>query len=279
MRCVIRWRTRKPPTIGEQRAHRLRSLFQAALATQYYRRQGTVLPGIRAVSDEYPEAALEGITPIPLDDFVRSPLLFYRGIERGSRHDEIRCPLGDLGRTAILGNNYPESELVRCFPYEVWGELADFRPDTIAGPVGKLQTLAEAIQTGQIRLPSLRTAAIAFSGLKYGCLKPEDRDLFWRIYQVPIFEQFLGFGREVLAWECEAHEGLHIRMENGIFQQPRTGELVVTCLACPDYALIRLSTEMVARIERECCGCGDPSPRLIGLRRLPSHRFVLAAGA
>jgi hypothetical protein len=37
-----------------------------------------------------------------------------------------------------------------------------------------------------------------------------DRDRLWRAFQVPVFEQIVGWAGELLAAECEAHDGLHI---------------------------------------------------------------------
>lgn len=92
-----------------------------------------------------------------------------------------------------------------------------------------------------------------------------------------MFEQFRGFSQELLAWECEAHDGLHIQGENAIFEVGRDGELVLTALGCEEYSLLRVGIEMTARMEAGVCGCGNLAPRLVGLRPVGA-RVAVARG-
>src|SRR5262249_51423271 len=182
------------------------------------------------------------------------------------------------GRTALLANGFAESDLVRTFTYLTLEDLEQFQPESLAGPVAKLRTLAESVLDGTIKFGSLRHAIVAFTGLKHGCLKPEDRDLFWRAFEVPGFEQFRGFAHELLAWECEAHEGLHIQTDNAIFET-HGHELVLSCLDCAEYSLLRLATEISGQIEAEPCGCGHASPRLVDVQdhRVPQKAMAAFA--
>ncbi|MCC6391706.1 MAG: hypothetical protein IT167_13995 [Bryobacterales bacterium] len=163
------------------------------------------------------------------------------------------------------------------FSYVTHEELEEFAPESLAGPASRLRSLAEAVMEGRMKVGSLRSAVIAFTGLRHGCLRQEDRDLLWKAFQAPVFEQFRGFSQELLAWECEAHDGLHIQGDNAIFEMaPRDSELLLTCLSCPEYTLLRVGTEMTARVVKRPCGCGEASPRLMGLRSLPVRRSVAA---
>jgi hypothetical protein len=114
----------------------------------------------------------------------------------------------------------------------------------IAGSVPVLREVAEAVAEGRLALGPVEAAVIAFTGIRHGELTELERDLFWRVFQVPVFEQFLASDGRVLAMECDAHEGLH--------------------LLEPDAPLPGFR----ARLDTAPCGCGNAHPRLIRLERL-----------
>ena len=57
-----------------------------------------------------------------------------------------------------------------------------------------------------------------------------ERERLWRAFRVPVFEQIIAPDGELLAAECEAHDGLHIEISG---------------LPWDGY-----------RLERAACGCG-----------------------
>jgi hypothetical protein len=67
------------------------------------------------------------------------------------------------------------------------------------------------------------------------------RDLLWRAFRVPVFEQIVSANGELLAAECEAHDGCHI--ESAAFS----------------YDL--------SAITPEPCGCGRATPRITARER------------
>lgn len=129
--------------------------------------------------------------------------------------------------------------------------LLRYRPAALAGPVIELRRLAERILAGEINLPTLEFGVLAFTGPGRPRLTEADRELFWRAFQLPVFEQHRGPHGELLAAECEAHHGLHLIHES----------------AAADLSGIE--------ILREACPCGAPTPRAVPARRVLS----LAAGA
>ncbi len=269
MRCIVRWAKRlsKPPR--NARLSRLDQLLAQASRTGHYRQPGFTLPECAPLEEAYLPGWLEQIPRVDFHDFLSNPSEFYNWNHGGRTLQPLECPLGNTGRTAVLTSGFVEEPSLRAFPKHTVDELEEFEPDSLAGPASRLRALAEAIVGARLRLPSVKAAVVAFTGLKYGCLRQDDRDLFWKAFQVPVFEQFRGFGGELLAWECEAHDGLHIATDNAVFESaPRTGELVLTCLACDEYALLRLGTEMTARLVKSECGCGIDTARLVGLRQL-----------
>src|SRR5690242_19002024 len=80
----------------------------------------------------------------------------------------------------------------------------------IAGAVPFLRSLAEGVESGRVTLPAVGAAVVAFTGTCHGELTALERDLFWRVFQVPVFEQFLAPDGRVMAMECDAHDGLHL---------------------------------------------------------------------
>jgi hypothetical protein len=118
------------------------------------------------------------------------------------------------------------------------------RARAIAGSLPVLRALAESVGAGSLVLPPVEAAVVAFTGILHGELTELERDLFWRVFQVPVFEQFLAPDGHLLAMECDAHDGLH--------------------LLDPDAPLPGFR----ALLDATPCGCGNPHPRLLRLERL-----------
>lgn len=89
-----------------------------------------------------------------------------------------------------------------------WGQqAARFAPSAIAAAPAQLDALRGT------PIPSLRNAVIALVGPGEPRLTEEDRERLWRAFHVPVFEQRIGRSGGLLAWECEAHDGLHIESQ------------------------------------------------------------------
>src|SRR5689334_13580016 len=82
------------------------------------------------------------------------------------------------------------------------------RARAIAATAVVLRRLAEAVEYGAVTLPPIDAAIIVFTGICHGELTALERDLFWRVFQVPVFQQLLSPEGRVLAMECDAHDGL-----------------------------------------------------------------------
>jgi len=135
-------------------------------------------------------------------------------------------PVNPSSRTAILAPGFQGTRTARVFP-NGWDEsAARFQPQSIAAPVEELRRLAQqSIQ--------LEHSVIALTYEEESGLSVADRELFWRAFGVPVFEQYVDRKCRLLATECEAHAGLHV------------------VSGCDEF-----------RLERETCACGDRSPRL-----------------
>src|ERR1700737_4212510 len=112
-------------------------------------------------------------------------------------------PMDPMPRTAILIPGFQETKLARVFPAG-WNEAASrFQPPSIAGPPDQVPRIA---RQGLQPQPSV----VAFTYDGQAGLTSADRELFWRTFGVPIFEQLLSAGNELIAMECDAHDGLHL---------------------------------------------------------------------
>lgn len=136
-----------------------------------------------------------------------------------------------MPRTAILALGFRETKMVRVFPFG-WNKAADrFQPASIAGPAEQLRQL---VRQGV----SPQHSVVVFSYDGQEGLTASDRDLFWKAFGVPVFEQLLNPSNVVLAMECDAHDGMHLV---GDFGNLRAG--------------------------RSACPCGNPAPRLARRRQ------------
>lgn len=280
MRVILRWREQFAGQTRPPRLQRLDALLQRAAATAYYRRRDVALPECGPGEEGFLQQCLAGVPKLELNGFLAEPAALFNWNHSQRPAHRLECPLRQTGRTAVLSGDFAEAEQTRVFPIPTWEEIEEYEPESLAGPVPGLMALAEAALAGRFRLPSLRNAVIPFTGLKHGCLRQQERDLLWRAFELPVFEQFRGFSQELLAWECEAHEGLHIEEDNAIFETAtRDRELLLTCLGCEEYALLRLGTHLTARLDAAPCGCGHPAPRLVGLRTLPARPLAMSAHA
>jgi hypothetical protein len=58
--------------------------------------------------------------------------------------------------------------------------------------------------------PSITHALIVLARPGAARLTEEQRDCLWQTFHVPVFEQIIGKSGELMAAECEAHDGLHV---------------------------------------------------------------------
>jgi hypothetical protein len=215
------------------------------------------------------EEVLERLPAIDLDDFRGSPAAFESPHNHRRGLQPFRSPLEHTPRTAILMHGFEENSKVRIFADSRGKRLKRFGATALAAPVSKLRELAAAIESGHDEIRPLRHFLVSFTGTNHGEIGEEDRERFWRVFQVPVFEQRLGFDNRMIAYECEAHHGLHIETERAAFEETAGSELLLTSLTDLRYPTLRVGTRMTARIQHDCCDCGNASARVIA-GRVPS---------
>jgi hypothetical protein len=285
-RLRITWLSRKPGT-GVPRDVRLARFQQVLLSAQRTRRYQPALeraglnsPGAinRLCSIE---EALQKLPCMDWAEFQGSPADFYNPAAPAPALQRLRYPTNHQIRTAVLGPRLVESASVRVFHPDWIDQIWQFKPEAIAGPVAVLMRLADAACQADAASPRVTRAIVAFTGLEHGALSDTERDRLWQVFEVPIFEQYLGADGSLLAWECEAHEGLHTVEENAIVEPGSGSGLILTSLTDHRYPTIRLVTSLAARLETGVCACGHPGPRLLGLSTPTAQlkQSAIAAGS
>jgi len=183
--------------------------------------------------------------------------IVLRSRDKGVAGVPFLSPLPVSVRSAVLFPGFAESTSVRVFADGWSREVEDYEPQLVAAPLTGLRLIAARVAAGRISLDSLDSAVVAFTGSNQPCLSESDRDFFWRVFQVPLFEQFVNSEGRVLAAECDAHQGLH---------------------------LLKAEADLAGfggRIETALCPCGKPGPRLFGEREAaeqPRAAYRAAAG-
>ncbi len=123
------------------------------------------------------------------------------------------------------------------FATEVMPESPKTSLKVLAGTLPELLNLQAMLR--------VEHAVIVFSGAPEGFVGQGERDLLWKAFQVPVFEQHFGADGELVGWECEAHDGLHLAKENAATEFPVSSRKIV-------------ETE---------CDCGRSGPRLVSSER------------
>jgi phenylacetate-coenzyme A ligase PaaK-like adenylate-forming protein len=153
---------------------------------------------------------------------------------------------------------------------EIW-MVDEFEPDALVLPLAIARVLAE-----HSRKPVVSSWMAVLTSLAAPPLSGEDRDLLWRAFGVPVFEQLRGWDGSVLARECEVHDGLHID-ENAAIFEIREGELITTQLTSIEQPILRARTGISAELVKEHCECGAETPRLRSLAKIRQKtRYAVA---
>jgi hypothetical protein len=154
------------------------------------------------------------------------------------------APLHPPPRTAVLVPYFRSCGAIRVFG-EGWSQEVDkFAPEAVAATLPQLETLSRA------KIPSLWHAVVVLERRGNPLLTESLRERLWDAFRVPIFEQIIADDGQLLATDCEAHEGLHI-----------------------ESAMLRVGQEFV---DASPCPCGRKTPRLVPAENAGLVRHVAA---
>lgn len=155
-------------------------------------------------------------------------------------------------RIALFETGFAHDGAVREFLRSEVSLLRDYVPAAIVAPLHFALMLADQKQSGALDIPELSHSVVVLTTFDDTPLANRHRDLLWRAFGVPVFEQLRREDGWVIARECEVHDGLHL-----------------------DSELTAPGLESWGEIVREHCECGAESPRL----RPAAAKVMLAAAS
>lgn len=221
-------------------------------------------------SETSPERALSSLPPAP------PPAQRIR-----IDSESFRFPLAGPVRIALLEGTFrvdrnKYDNAMREFTPDDLNWLQSYAPEALVAPLDLALSLADRRRRGRFDLPSLKTAIVVLTSFESTPLADHQRDLLWKAFGVPIFEQLRGWDGAVLARECEVHDGLHIDDTTAIFQLHEQ-ELLVTELGTAGEPIIRTRTGFTGEIATGLCECGAETPRLRQVSMVCSRAALAAA--
>jgi hypothetical protein len=161
-------------------------------------------------------------------------------VHAGRQAQRLSFPVSTPVRIGLLAQGFCAERNLREFGAEDIAGLHSYAPEALVMPLDVALSLADQKSRGLIDLPSLNLAIVVLTSLDDSPLTEDHRDLLWRAFGVPMFEQLRGGDGTVIARECEVHDGLHIEGSVAAFDLP--GQVV-----------------------SERCECGLETPRLKSL--------------
>jgi hypothetical protein len=273
MRVRIVWRRAIHP--DRRLARLIRVLLSARKAPGYQR--GLNVAGFVS-ADEIDrvlsiEDALGGLPWLSRDDYLSGVCRLSNPWAPEPAPNRFASPLQPIPRTAVIPPRSPwmvpfaSQGRVRVFVEEDIPFLGRFSPEAIAAPSSMLVSLAQLVESGVVFVPPLEYCVVAFTVLGEEPLSVAGRDLLWQVFQVPVFEQYLGGDGRLLAAECQAHEGWHVHEPNAVFEMDHD-RVLVTSLTDLRRPAVRIETGLRGQLVRGVCGCGETSQRLLDPRQV-----------
>ncbi len=185
-----------------------------------------------------------------------------------SSGEQPQCPLPFPARRGSRIAQVSDSPIFTDLPWcsvERWEALLKFAPAILVGYRDSLVRLSEILTRRRIELP-IDGALFVLTRVGERPLLDETRDEFWKAFGVPVFEIYVTGNGMVLASECEAHDGWHVRPQTASISK-LAGEphLVLTRLGRNDEVFQPLGMGFAADVTSEPCECGQTTPRVVNL--------------
>jgi hypothetical protein len=168
----------------------------------------------------------------------------------GPPRPQFVYPAGVLPRVAVVHETLRVDRPGKTFhpqSGDLIERLVQFQPDALACRYEFMSRIAHEFG---VRKLSVRNALIIFRESGEAAIADSQRDDLWRAFEVPVFEQIISAEGELIAYECEAHSGLHLGTT-----QPILGA-----------ALMNTAT----------CECGAKAPRMVAVPAKPKVKYAAA---
>ncbi|MEP7362758.1 MAG: hypothetical protein ABI972_05845 [Acidobacteriota bacterium] len=256
----IRGKSPEPDKASE----RWRSTLRAASQVPYYARWKRELNRARqAATAEARAEALRRLPEVELDYFFHHFRGFREKDDSAGKPREARSLWPTESRIAVIAPWFHVGGGAKLLLKPDSAELRKYAPDVIAAPVDALETIAAA---GDWPQDTSLFALVALVGVGTPLLSPVARLRLWRAFGVPVYVHLRGFQGELLARECEAHDGLHFESADVFIERRPSGELLLTSLDNQRHPVVRLASRLEASLAMSVCGCGLATPRLMDLQ-------------
>jgi hypothetical protein len=191
---------------------------------------------------------------------MRLPHVITAAFGRLPNAQELHFPVAIPSRVAVLECGFAVSPGIREFACDEFDSLAAWLPEALVLALPAALKLA-----ARKPLPRLTSWIVLLTSLANQPLEQQHRDLLWHSFGVPVFEQLRGWDGNVIARECEVHDGLHVDQSAGILETSG-GNLIVTA-----------DTGLTAEVIKENCECGAETPRLRRLVKVKANtRYAVA---
>lgn len=151
-------------------------------------------------------------------------------VPAGSQAQRLSFPVAGPQRIALLEQGFWVERNVREFGREDLAGLHSYAPEGLVAPLDIALSLADRKTRGLIDLSSLNVAIVVLTSLDDSPLTDDHRDLLWRAFGVPMFEQLRAWDGAVIARECEVHDGLHFDESLAVVDLP--GQVVFERCEC-----------------------------------------------
>ncbi|MBU0503846.1 MAG: hypothetical protein KKG43_05590, partial [Candidatus Omnitrophica bacterium] len=228
---------------------------------------------------KYKNLVTSGSTGVPLNIFVNPREHRLRGLFNQMVNFENGCSIMDKILYITGERHFQEKKLcsylgamresyisVYCDADEILNRIYSFRPTVIRGFVSNIIEVA------------LKIEKIGLNGIKVGkiittaeVLGKKERELITRIFKAEVFDNYASNESGMMAWECRAHNGLHINSSNLILEtlddqgnilNEGEGSIVITNLSLYTMPLIRYKIGDRGILTLNKCPCGR-NPKLL----------------
>ena len=164
--------------------------------------------------------------------------------KRSKAISQLQFPIAASERIAILAEGFRMSKNTRQFGPNELDAIAAYAPQSmVAGLEDAFALQAQPLEHGIVILTSMNDNP----------LTQRDRDKLWRLFGVPVFEFLRSADSNVIARECECHDGLHVD------------------------AMPTLPENWSAEFVKDHCECGLETPRIKALAKVTRKAHAAAA--
>jgi uncharacterized protein YjhX (UPF0386 family) len=187
-----------------------------------------------------------------------------RSWQKTQETNQLPFPATSGVRTALLGSTCISFHGLATFAEGRWRDLCAFGPQALVGSTPVMMRAAAAMFRGELPLPTLDCAVFVLTELGTPVLSEADREVLWRAFLVPVFELCVDRSGNLIAAECEAHDGWHLADPKLEFLTGGT-ELFIRRRGSPGT---EMRTGMKAERAPTSCCCGNHASLIRNIRML-----------